>query len=460
MSHLIHDTMFVISLQGGQLVDAVRRKHLRWDLCGFDLCSTMFSIQIGVSMKVLRKFKTAVFDGYLEPPEDGRTVPQLIDRQSPQHQHAASWLWWLYWEFAEPLADTPQSHTSSSHGEKEASKEDGEEVAEIDETIKVSQSCLSSHCMTADLTNLPARHLPPGSLEELFEFYTNCHGVSHASRATFLREFNGRWSGVLKFRHVGQHARCTTCTKLGKLRQLARTNDEKAVVRAQHQAHVQGVLEDRRVYSRMQALSTQSCVVKFGAPEEIPAENSVLSLCIDGMDQSKFRIPRNLVLTKQFEKSWRPHEHCVGVLAAGVLDMFYLMGPLVKSDSSLTLSLLSHSLDIVESALKRRGRAMPAHLTIQMDNTARENRNQYVVKWASWLVVRGVFRSVQLHFLLVGHTHINVDQKFSTIATELSRQHTFEDPEETCFCAIPENLLFVAGVLNVHLLFLESMHSK
>ena len=48
-------------------------------------------------------------------------------------------------------------------------------------------------------------------------------------------------------------------------------------------------------------------------------------LTIDGMDQAKFRMPRNLALTKQFEKAWRPQEHLVAVVADGVANCFFLM---------------------------------------------------------------------------------------------------------------------------------------
>jgi hypothetical protein len=169
---------------------------------------------------------------------------------------------------------------------------------------------------------------------------------------------------------------------------------------------------------------------RHGPPEQSPAEDSVLCLTIDGMDQAKFRLPRNLALTKQFDKAWRPQEHCVAVLAAGLVDCFYLLQPDCGADSSMTSSLLSHTLDIVQERLRERGRAMPLHLVIQVDNTARENRNQFVNKWAAWLMLRGLFRSVTFQFLPVGHTHINVDQKFSTIATKLAVQAVFETPED------------------------------
>ena len=46
------------------------------------------------------------------------------------------------------------------------------------------------------------------------------------------------------------------------------------------------------------------------------------------------------------------------------------------------MTLLSRVLDMVQDTLHSRGRCMPAHLAVQFDNTASENRNQWVWKRA------------------------------------------------------------------------------
>ena len=93
-------------------------------------------------------------------------------------------------------------------------------------------------------------------------------------------------------------------------------------------------------------------------------------------------------------------------------------------------TVLSHSLDLTMEVLKQRGRCMPLHLVIQCDNTARENRNAHLSRWAAALVMRGVVRSVSFHFLVVGHTHINLDQRFSIIAKGLNQQAILGTPED------------------------------
>ena len=44
------------------------------------------------------------------------------------------------------------------------------------------------------------------------------------------------------------------------------------------------------------------------------------------------------------------------------------------------MTLLSRVLDMVQDTLHSRGRCMPAHLAVQFDNTASENRNQWVLE--------------------------------------------------------------------------------
>ena len=91
---------------------------------------------------------------------------------------------------------------------------------------------------------------------------------------------------------------------------------------------------------------------------------------------------------------------------------------------------LGHTLDVVAGLLFQRGRRMPANIHIQADNTAREARNQHLFMFASSLVSKHVFRSATVGFLVVGHTHNAVDQRFSVVSTELAKQDVLETPED------------------------------
>jgi hypothetical protein len=156
----------------------------------------------------------------------------------------------------------------------------------------------------------------------------------------------------------------------------------------------------------------------------------VLHIRIDGMDQAKFRCPRNLDNSKGWEKLWRPTLHCVGVIVEGVLEAYYITDQDMKKDSNLELTVLSLALDKTLEMVLFKGISMPEHLSLTYDNTAREGKNQHMAKWMAWLVSTGCFRSVQDGNGQVGHTHNKLDQRFSVVANILAMQQVLQTPED------------------------------
>jgi len=62
-----------------------------------------------------------------------------------------------------------------------------------------------------------------------------------------------------------------------------------------------------------------------------------------------------------------------------------------------------------------------------MDNTAKDNKNKYVLAFAGWLAFRRFFRRVHVGCLSVGHTHEDIDRLFSRLSVGIS---TFSRQEE------------------------------
>ena len=380
-------------------------------------------MQVGISKRTLRQLKEDALIGALEPRTDRRLGSKAYERQTVQGDHADGFFHWLYWHMAEPLADT---NVEKRHVWDPLADEGNPHTDEILPHVPQGNFDMGLE----GLHNLPKRHLAPGKMEELYELYLSCSAGGFASKSTFRATFQQRWRGVLGFRDIGQHARCTTCTKISKMRALAQTADLKAQLKSAHEQHVTGVQLDRAVSARLERLARNSTSERNGPPELVATDSSVLDLKIDGMDQAKFRLPRNLALSKEFEKRWRPQMHIVAVIAAGVSEHYYVLPPQLAQDSNMTLTLLSHALDNIVEDLKRHGRAMPMNLCIGADNTARENRNQWLNKWSAYLITSGLFRSVSINFFQVGHTHAAIDQKFSIIATALVQQSVLEVPED------------------------------
>jgi hypothetical protein len=59
--------------------------------------------------------------------------------------------------------------------------------------------------------------------------------------------------------------------------------------------------------------------------------------------------------------------------------------------------------------LEKEGK-LPPYFFLQMDNCGRENKNKFVFAMCALLVHHRVFEEIELGFLLVGHTHDDIDQ--------------------------------------------------
>ena len=88
------------------------------------------------------------------------------------------------------------------------------------------------------------------------------------------------------------------------------------------------------------------------------------------------------------------------------------------------------ALDHAKHILQRRNVRLPAHVCIQADNTAKEQRNGKTMAWLAMQVCRRTWDSASPSFYIVGHTHCEVDQRFPSVITALCRESVLETPEE------------------------------
>ncbi|KAI8493207.1 hypothetical protein Bbelb_292110 [Branchiostoma belcheri] len=68
-------------------------------------------------------------------------------------------------------------------------------------------------------------------------------------------------------------------------------------------------------------------------------------------------------------------------------------------------------------------------LYLQLDNSAKECKNKYILAFACWLVHLRIFRKVKLGYLMPGHTHEDMDQMLSRFSTHLQREDAPTVPE-------------------------------
>ncbi|KAL3675182.1 hypothetical protein R1sor_025130 [Riccia sorocarpa] len=85
--------------------------------------------------------------------------------------------------------------------------------------------------------------------------------------------------------------------------------------------------------------------------------------------------------------------------------------------------------DEVANSHDRPFKKLPSTFYIQLDNSGKDNKNWAVMSFLSELVMRGVFKTVVMSFLIVGHTHEDVDAYFSKINMSLSHRQITSLPE-------------------------------
>jgi hypothetical protein len=92
----------------------------------------------------------------------------------------------------------------------------------------------------------------------------------------------------------------------------------------------------------------------------------ILKIDLDGMDQSKFKVPRNTASSKAHDSLWRPNLHVVGCIVHGVAEVYFGSDTDMKKDSNAQQTILSRTLDIVEGILAERGLETPRHIVFHV----------------------------------------------------------------------------------------------
>ena len=68
---------------------------------------------------------------------------------------------------------------------------------------------------------------------------------------------------------------------------------------------------------------------------------------------------------------------------------------------------------------------LPKKLFLQLDNSAKDNKNRYVMAFYSLLTAKRVFKEVTIRFLIVGHIHEDIDAHFSYLSKLLKMKNTY-----------------------------------
>jgi hypothetical protein len=141
-----------------------------------------------------------------------------------------------------------------------------------------------------------------------------------------------------------------------------------------------------------------------------------LHVVIDGMDNKKTNLPHcnsEALKSKNLDNSGEVLQtKLMGTLVEGRGFINYMTMPTMYHGANTTWTVFLHVLH----ELKQVQGELPPVLLLQLDNCGRDNKNMLTFVFFSWLAFLGVFEEVQLNFLPVGHTHCEIDQRFSVIS--------------------------------------------
>jgi hypothetical protein len=184
---------------------------------------------------------------------------------------------------------------------------------------------------------------------------------------------------------------------------LHHTTAERKVLKAAQTAHHQFVKKERQLYYCRRGLGSS------------PAEDCV-SMIIDAADQAKYALPYFHTATHSSQKCLKVPVHLMAVLVHGEAVHGYTYVENFKQGTNVTIQAMHHAL---AHKVAKDGR-LPARLYLQLDNTSKQCKSQYMLGWLGYLIHTDQVRHIVLSFLPVGHTHEDIDQIFSRLSVYLS----------------------------------------
>ena len=198
-------------------------------------------------------------------------------------------------------------------------------------------------------------------------------------------------------------------------------------------AHLQRQYMDRSLYMQCRRFSR---LKTFG----------LVTIIIDAMDkvkgtwpQFKFRRPKSL------DRFNRPKLRITAAYAHGFGCFFYIChDEITPGGASFYCEVLSRTVQHIKKICVDKRLRFPDQLVLQSDNTTAQAKNSETLRYLAQLVGRGIFSVVILNFLIVGHTHEDIDRIFAYLRSAVIKKHLFQTPQEFCEYILLEMPAFFA----------------
>ena len=253
--------------------------------------------------------------------------------------------------------------------------------------------------------------------KEMYEMYLNETTAPHVALSTFYQYFKlyfgpyrvDRSLPQVRVSKYSSHSVCDQCIALNQALRIAKTEEERDIVKRAKIAH-------RDIFSQARMKMEELKQISLQFPEDS------ITVQIDGMDNSKSYCPRTLEKAKKDAKLMNlPTKIQGAIIYSGKYEknrkvVFYLNHDQYEQASNMVVTVV---MKLIETFVEDFG-TLPRKLNVFADNCWRENKNRFVLSFLESLVRLDVFMEVTMNFLVVGHTGNEVDQLFSILG-ELSK---------------------------------------
>ena len=146
-------------------------------------------------------------------------------------------------------------------------------------------------------------------------------------------------------------------------------------------------------------------------------------MTIDGSDNSSYGFPYFANKDHHSSKGFKVRSKLYASILHGHFGAVFTYAANLVGGSNVTIEIIHKTLQLFLN--DKPGNKLPPTLWIQLDNTAKDNKNRYVFAYCHSLVDMGLFQEVEVNFLPVGHTHCDIDQLFSRISVHLYGNNCF-----------------------------------
>ena len=277
---------------------------------------------------------------------------------------------------------------------------------------------------TQALLKLPRRFLPHGRLADYYMEYRSWKTASMPSsftplveegsdddiggdadmrgdaKAAMFNTFAQRWSlvwrHIMKIRKSSQHKECNICFNYRHQLRSHGPLDEKMVLAAKWRDHLHWQYVDRCVYWSLRWASR--------------AKLDVLTIVIDGLDKSKFVLPKYEFGRKSADlaKCHRPRVNITGAIAHGWCRGVIISDQQLGTGASFFCEVLCQTIEKVTKMSQASQVSLPSHLVVLVDNTVAQAKNNEGTQFMAHLTSKYHFRSTNMLMLTEGHTHEDI----------------------------------------------------